>query len=255
MFYIIQTNLFREEKHQELMDIMVRHGFEHELVTFEQFEGHNKINFITDRKENVFCFGAVKMAHLAKEHGWTPGSMMNENHDFEVYSKGFGMENMLNGDAVFMNLKDKIPFDDFLFHARPTKDTKLFSGSVFTHESWYEWVETKKGNERVVLSPRKDIQQEVRCWVVGGKVVTASRYKIGNRVIAKNYDDEVGYINFAQSMVDKYQPAKAFVIDVCLTNDEYKIVEVNCINCAGFYDANMYKLISALEECFNTTES
>jgi ATP-grasp domain, R2K clade family 3 len=52
-------------------------------------------------------------------------------------------------------------------------------------------------------------------------------------------------------MVDKYQVADAFVIDVCIANDQLQIVEINNINSAGFYDCNMFKLIEALENFYN----
>lgn len=186
--------------------------------------------------------------------------MMNENHDYEIYSKEYGLNNMLNGDGIVINFTDKIPFDDFMFFARPTLDTKSFSGQVFTQESWREYVETCRKNDavnliqeetKILVSPLKNIQQEVRCWVVGGKVITASRYKLGNYVTYENYDNESFYVDFAQKMVDKYQPADCFVLDVCLADDELKIVEVNCINCAGFYDLNLYKLIEALENFYS----
>lgn len=249
MFYIIQENLFREEHYDNLIETLQKFKFDYEIVKFEQFEDHRVIRFNTDRKD-VFCFGAVKMTHIANQYGWVPGSMMNENHDYEVYSKGFGLENMLNGDAKVINLKDPVPLDNYLFFARPCRDTKLFSGQVFTQESWKEMVEPLKTNEKVLVAPIKETQQEVRCWVIDGKVVTASRYKLGRRVSYQNYDDESFFTDFAQKMVDKYQIAKAFVLDVCLSNDELKIVEANCINCAGFYHANMHKLIEAIEYSF-----
>ena len=52
-------------------------------------------------------------------------------------------------------------------------------------------------------------------------------------------------------MVDIYQPAEAFVIDVCLVEDDWKIVEINCINAAGFYLCDIQKLITELEYYFN----
>lgn len=57
--------------------------------------------------------------------------------------------------------------------------------------------------------------------------------------------------NYARDMARIYCPAKAFVLDICLYQDEYKIVEINCINCSGFYDADMSKLIQALENTFS----
>ena len=151
---------------------MDRYSFDYEIAKFRSYKKYSKILFTTKRKD-VFCFGAVKMAHISKKYDWNPGSMMNDNHDFEVYSKCFGMENMLNGDSVTLTLPSKVPLDDFLFFARPTKDTKLFTGGVFTHESWDDLWERLKVNKHkfegsnVIVAPCKDIQQEVGCWVVG----------------------------------------------------------------------------------------
>ena len=47
-----------------------------------------------------------------------------------------------------------------------------------------------------------------------------------------------------------YQLADAFVIDVCLADDEWKIVECGCINCAGFYKSDLMKLLISLEDFY-----
>lgn len=273
MFYVIQENLFKEHHYQTLLNTMERFNFEYDIVKFLPFvhgiyewydrevvgDAFEPIPYKTDHKR-VFCFGAVAMAAAAKRYGWTPGSMLNDNHDFDVYAEKFGVENMLNGDGKVINFTDPIPFEDEYFFVRPTKDTKVFSGQVFSRAAWVDYAKVCRDTDtvnsiteetKILVSPTKNIQQEVRCWVVGGKVVTASRYKIGNRVIYANYDHETEFIDFAQSMVDKFQVAEAFVIDVCLVDDELKVVEVNNINSAGFYDCNMVKLIEALEDHFN----
>jgi glutathione synthase/RimK-type ligase-like ATP-grasp enzyme len=102
-----------------------------------------------------------------------------------------------------------------------------------------------------MISSLKEIQQEIRCWVVGGKVITISQYKLGRRVTYKNLDFDEEAFEFAQSMVDIYRPAEAFCIDICRTADGMRIVEINCINCSGFYDMNTQKLLYALEQHFN----
>ena len=257
MYYIIQENLFKEHHYQILIDTMGKFNFDYEIVKFRPFI--HDIEFKTIRKD-VFCFGAVSMAAAAKKYGWKPGSMINENHDFDVYAEKFGLENMLNGDGHIINFTDPLPIDNYQFFARPTKDTKVFSGQVFSQDAWKDYTKICKETDtvnvitkgiKILISPLKHIQQEVRCWVVGGKVVTASRYKMGSRIIYANYDDESFFVDFAQKMVDKYQVAEAFVIDVCLSNDELKVVEVNNINSAGFYACNMEKLIEAIEYHFN----
>jgi hypothetical protein len=41
------------------------------------------------------------------------------------------------------------------------------------------------------------------------------------------------------------------VIDVCETEDGFKIVEINTINSCGFYACDMQKLIMTLQEEFS----
>ena len=54
--------------------------------------------------------------------------------------------------------------------------------------------------------------------------------------------------------VDKYQLAEAFVIDVCLSEHGWKIVECGCINCAGFYCSDLQKTLTALEDFYDPSK-
>ena len=259
MFYLIQENIFKEANYDHMIETLERLGLEYESCRFIPFI--HEIEFKTERKD-VWCYGAIKLADVAKKYGFLPGSMMNDNHDFEVYSPKYGLH-MLNAEGICMNFIDPLPKDDkwTMFFARPTKDTKVFSGQIFMRHSWDEYVSHCIENNtyniisdetRIMISPLKEIYQEIRCWVVGGKVVTISQYKIGTRVFAQNMDHEKDAWDFAQQMANIYQPARAFVIDICRTEKGFKIVEINCINCSGYYDMNFQKLVMALEEEFNT---
>jgi hypothetical protein len=129
MYYIIQEKLLSVKNQELLIENLEKLDLSYEIVPFIPFS--HEIIFKTDRKD-VFYFGAVAMAHHSKKYDFFPGSLMNENHDYEVYAPKFGYENMLNGDGQIINFTDKIPIDDFLFFARPCKDTKVFSGQIFT---------------------------------------------------------------------------------------------------------------------------
>ena len=269
MYYLVQENIFGERHHETLLHNLERLGLDYELVKLVPFE--NTIEFKTKRKD-IFVFGAIKIAHIAEKYGFKPGSMYNENHDFEVYGPIYG-KNMLNHDSMILNLKDPLPDYDkwIMFFGRSCGDNKIIPGQVFMNHSWEEYIsgllirkkrvewETEEemderleilGNSKVMISPLKEIYQEIRCWVVGGKIITISQYKLGKRVTYKNLDDDQEAWNFAQSMVDIYQPAEAFVLDICRVECGFKIVEINCINCSGFYDSNLQKLLIALEEKF-----
>jgi hypothetical protein len=257
MYYIIQENLFREHHFNTLIEHLKRYNMDYEVIPFRPFT--DELEFKTDRK-NVWAFGSTNLAVVAKKYDWYPGSMYNENHDLTVYGAHYG-NHMLNSDGKVINFGDKVPEDyPHLFFARPTKDTKQFSGQIFTHESWNEWSQeiedsslkqTLTAETQILIAPLKEIQQEIRCWIVDGKPVTISQYKIGRRVNYLNMDNNQEAQIFAQQICDLYCPADAFVLDICLSEDEYKVLEINCINCSGFYDGNMSKLIQALEAKFS----
>lgn len=251
MLFLIQENLFKEDHYNMLIELMERYKFNYKIVNTNQLED-NGINIDINTK-NVFCFGSIKMAHVATKNNWYPASFMNDNHDYEIYSKGFGLENMLNGDSIICNFSDKINFDTDKF-IRPCKDTKVFTGKVYNKYDWEDFVEDQLHNNnrkhlnsdtKIQVSTPKLIQQEIRCWVVKGKVITTSYYKLGSIMYMGECLDEL-VLNFAQEMVNKYQPADSFVIDICLVDNKPYIVEINCINCSGFYRQDLSKLINAL---------
>jgi hypothetical protein len=257
MFYLIQNS--NEERYPAMIEALEKLGLGYEVCKYRPFI--YEIDFTTNRKD-VWCFGAYDLTGLHEKYGFYPGQMSNSNHDFEVYAPKYGMENMLNGNCIIMNFSDPLPEDEKwdLFFARPTIDKKTFTAKVYDREEWNKYVNGCKENgtidivtndTKVVISTPKNIQQEIRCWVVGGKIITISQYKIGRRVTSKNLDHDQEAIDFAQKMVDKYQLAESFVIDICRTTEGFKIVEAQCINACGFYQMDCEKLLLALEKHFN----
>lgn len=254
MYYIIQENLYREFHFNTMIDHFKKHNLEYEMVPFRPFT--DELHFKTDRKD-VFFFGSINGSQLALKYGWYPGCFYNDNHDFKVYGEKF-REHLLNSDFQILSSTDEVPqeFGNFFF-ARPSKDTKVFSGQPFSRSAWEEYIQKDdtgiliKQETEILVASLKEVQQEIRCWIVKGKLVTMSQYKIGRRVVYQNQDNNIDASLFVRDMLKIYQPADAFVLDICLHNDEYKIVEINCINCSGFYDMDMSKLLQSLEHNFN----
>lgn len=249
MFYIIQTNVFRENHYDRIIKALNRLSLDYEVVSLD---GTETFGYVTKRKD-VFCFGSLKLARLAKLNRWKPGSLMNKNHDYLIYFK-YWKSHMLNSDSLICSLKENIEFRGLEKFIRPTKDSKLFTGKVFSEEEWTDLsnrlLRSKKGEGSMIqiASPKK-IYQEIRCWVVDRKVITASTYKIGSQVRYTEYIDSEGLI-FAREMISLFQPAEAFVLDICLVEQGWKIVELNCINSAGFYASDLQKLLIELENYY-----
>lgn len=257
MYYVIQENLFREYGFKALTEHLNKYKLDYEIVKYRPFS--NELNVKTDRKD-VFFFGSINGGKVAETYGWNPGHLINEKFDMEIYSQFYGK--MMLNKGWFLNIQEPLPeLVPEEFFARPTKDTKQFSGQLFNKKSWKEWTENLTDTNlmqdvseetRVFVCPVKEyIQQEIRCWIIDGKLITASQYKIGNRVNYLNMDNNQEVQIFSERMAKLFSPARAWVLDICLWKDEYYVVEMGCINHCGFYDANMSKLIQSLENSFN----
>lgn len=285
MHYIIQENVFREANYDLLRESISRLGLPYtvvrifpfvdkitsldhipasmpELSVQEALSGAYNVDDLPDLDPGdvpVFIFGATKLARLVRKRGWSPGSMLNDNHDYMVYKEHYG-SNLLNYDSEILKASDTINWNPGeIKFIRPTQDTKAFNGTVFSQNVWEEFIENHLYNYKseffnentlIQVSTVKEIYKEIRFWVVNGKVITGSQYRLGNQTILDSYyEDEAR--DFAQSMVNLFSLAPAFVIDVCLTDSGWKVVECGCINCAGFYKADLQKVIIALEDLFS----
>jgi glutathione synthase/RimK-type ligase-like ATP-grasp enzyme len=110
------------------------------------------------------------------------------------------------------------------------------------------------GDTLIMMSSTKKILAEYRMFIVDGKIVSGSVYKQGtmgishlNKLNAVLSPDE-SVISITQRMIDKWQPAEAFVIDIAKTDDGLKVIEINNFNSSGFYSCDVYKIINSIEE-------
>lgn len=262
MYYIVQENTWVEDQYEYLITSLDRLGLEYEIVKVIPFV--EEIEFQTKRKD-IFCFGGMKLSRLSKLYNWKPGSLMNSNHDYMVY-KDYYKENLLNYDSKIFKITDEFKWNGDFF-CRPTLDTKIFTGKPFTMDEWIkernrllknlendkkEGLITTVLNEdsEIQVCSLKNIQKEFRFWIVGGEIITASLYRNGCFV---NYSDIIDdeATEFCEEMIKIFQLADAFVMDICLTDGEWKIIECGCISVSGFYKANIPKLLMALEDYFN----
>lgn len=179
---------------------------------------------------------------------------------------------LLNGaDARFVTLKDipaELTRDDRDWFIRPVADNKEMAGTVMSTAeiiSMAEQViklkkkEIPRGSLRhdteLMLTTPIRIMKEWRLWVVGGRIVTWSLYKEGSRVVYRHEIDDDA-LAFAQRMADlNPRYSDAYVIDICRTADGLKLLETNNINSAGFYVADLTKMIEAIESLPRCTDS
>lgn len=267
MYWVIQHNFghdvpeifrHREEGMEELLRVLERMNIPHSVHDVVPFSG--ELIPPVDPPNPVIAIGAYSMINYARQHGWYPGVFSNDNFDFRVWRQHWD-DRCLNNDAQIHNFAE-VPEQDGPFFMRPTMDSKQFAGAVFDYPEYLEWRHrvvdlqedtgsTLKPETPVLVCSPKEILREYRLWVVDHNVVTASLYKLGSRVVY-NEDVDRDVLYFGATIVSsmppkRWVPDRAFVLDVALTPDGYKIVEINSINAAGLYAANVGKLVAALD--------
>lgn len=272
MFYVIQENTFNEKNYSKLLDAIRKMDLPFEVVrcyhfidkivklsdipeNIDEFDLDKTKNF-NPKEKNIFVFGTFKLSKIARKRGWKPGSLLNENYDFISYRKLY-KENLLNFESKISTVGADINFDGQMKFIRPTEDSKSFNGKLYSESDWEflknynikNFKSSFNNSTLIQINNPKTIFKEIRFWIVNGKPVTASVYKEGKNVIYKEYFDEEGF-EFVKKMLEIHQLSKAFVMDICLTPDGWKIVECGDISSAGYYDADMQKIIMALENTF-----
>ncbi|MEM1389084.1 MAG: ATP-grasp domain-containing protein [Pseudomonadota bacterium] len=213
---------------------------------------------IKDRND-VVMFGSYTLWRNAEKNGYKPGVFKLRPFVHEAPWQPF----MLNGpDARFLRVAE-IPSaltGDAEWFVRPVSDSKEQPGKVLEareiraiaskvialHESEIP-IGSLRHDTLLMLTRPARIYKEWRVWIVNDAVVTYSLYKERSRVVYRGEIDEDAH-RFAAQMIS-LNPAfsPAYVMDICRTDDGLKFLETNCINAAGFYDADVTKLAAAID--------
>lgn len=259
MHWIVQDNLHHEVGHNMLMETLERFSIPHTEVKCVPFTHglplSERIIPLAQPEGLVMVCGSTTLSQVAAQAGWTPGSFYNENHDYRVWQAHVG-DHLLNTDSVVCRFADVDDRWDHFF-IRPCGDTKTFTGKCYSYKEFDAWrrrvidlretYTTLDADTWVMYAPETQIHREARFFVVDGKVITASTYKIGPK---PHQTAEVPPMMWehAHEMVKLWQPARAYVMDLALTDQGHKIVEFNCINASGFYQIDIQKFVMAIEE-------
>jgi hypothetical protein len=250
MLWIVQDEMYTENRRHELLGALDRLDIPFTLVKVSGNTTYPEVN--VEIGDPVITNGSVMLSNIAKARGWAPGSFLNDNFSYETWSKNYA-DLILNKNAKVCALRDAKVTAPRVF-ARPVLDDKTFNGRVFELDEFLalqrDSVERKKGSAdpdtKILLSSPKTIGQEHRHYIVDGHIVTSSRYKLsGMANFREGADDAV--LDVVKKAIGLWTPARAFVIDTYVSGDEIGIVEIGCIAHAGLYEADLIKLVSALD--------
>ena len=135
-------------------------------------------------------------------------------------------------------------------------DWKIFESPLIDaykdEEKEFKLFETYAGNnlEQIILlvSSSKPIMEEWRCVVVDRKVVAFSQYQVCGKLNIKRTIKPGALLLAEEIAKEEWQPDIAYTLDVCKSNEEYGMLEVNSFSCSGLYKSDMMPIVSSISE-------
>jgi len=270
LHHMIQEDMFHEFGFRRLVDAVNTLKVPYSVFKLPPFDHNVEVTegLFPGGAKPTMVWGFTTVEEVVKKYGWVPGVFKNENFNHRVLNEKWGPM-MLNEDGQFYKMGEVPSFEGARF-IRPVLDTKSFTGQLINGDEFEKWREelyalrheytTLDLNTEVMVASPKQRIDEARFFVVDRKVVAGSMYRVDGRVMYKGIGNDTPLYKpmweYAQAhccgekdclTANGWTPAEAFVMDVARTEEGFKVIEVNCINSAGFYDCNMMSVVKAIE--------
>lgn len=254
--WIIQKTLAGEQTLKALTEAIDDNGSEYQLIEVVPFD--TEVRYTPADQARPVIYGSSTFMFGSLKHPYLKDGVFYDDDTFSMmkYLKHWGSY-MLNadGDIVAAGAIGTLAFEDTdIVFVRPDSDSKSFAGDV------YEFGDLKRRfgaldghnpfldqDSLVLLAKPKRIEKEWRSFIVSGKVVSASRYRIDGRLAVDGDDIPDEMIAFCEAMYQVYHPHEVFVMDVALYQGQYKIIECNCFNGSGVYAHDWRQIVKAVE--------
>ena len=193
----------------------------------------------------VSPFGGIELAQYGLDEGWNVYWNTSFNYRW-LHALG---DDFLNNDMKYGRVKD-LKLDPLTkYFIKDTDGFNKFKGQLV---SGYALIPTIKGFglgdwDELGVASVKRIHDEFRNFVVDGKLVTSTLYSRDGNIEYLNWDWNKTQKDFCNKIIDKLDIGMdTYVLDIFETDDGYKVGEVNCIHCSGWYAADVKKIAEAL---------
>lgn len=252
--WAIQKFAVNDDDAKGMIDAITSLGLQYHILELPPFFYDKPIPTV-DYNGPVIPYGGTKFIDAIKnDKGWY--CVFNDNFKYSVAVQKLG-DSMFNFDGKFMKMGDFCPSlfknQDHLF-IRPDKDIKEFAGNVIEPQEFMKWkfqIEAKgwgvNENTDILVAQASRIDEEWRMYVVDNVVVDGSRYR-KNRYMAIDREVPDNVYEYTREVIKIWQPAPFFVLDVCRVSDSLSILEIGDLHSAGWYMADIAKIIKAVSE-------
>lgn len=157
-------------------------------------------------------------------------------------------EDFLNKDGEIVNVLKKYNFNEEYVFIKPNSWKKDFKGEVVNLNGFENigLIYQDTIVDGYFIAPLKKIHSETRSWIMGGKIIDAVVYDIDGYLINNRIEPSAEVIKFIKKIKNKINPLQKYVLDVVETVEGVKVLELGCVNCSGFYNADIEKILVEL---------
>lgn len=107
MFWVVQNNLYNEYEYKNFINALDRLNSNYVIVKPVPFSDiilpadfdstKQNVDDVDepeiDKSQPIVVCGTLTLSKIARNRGWTPGTFLNENFNYEKWAYGFGKEN------------------------------------------------------------------------------------------------------------------------------------------------------------------
>ena len=220
-----------------------------------------------DQYKNEDCvvfYGTLNLGRqIQKQKGWVPGAYCNfQNLTCITYFSHWG-KYLLNNHYLMMPILEIYRQSNHIYNTfktsyifiRPDSGAKTFTGQLINLDNLWPQLDNILDHASMpvdqiiaIISSPKIIEKEWRCVVVNKKVITFSQYLENDE---ENYKREIDKeaLELANKIAqEKWQPDIAYTLDICKSDNEYLLLEVNSFSCSGLYMCDVEPIVKEVSK-------
>lgn len=237
---LFQRNIWNEHNYDRFIQAFEDRGANVEMAEVVPFT----VNIVR-QQDNVpdLTFGSNRIISLCRERGYPVFKTF-----LPIEDSFYAPEHWINGSGHWCNWGElDITSPKFL---KPRTE-KFFTGCVVESQEDLEKVQLSTSfipepdDELVWVCEPVHIGQEIRFFVIGGRIITGSYYRINGQARQARVDSTHEAWRDLQEILRAGFIDDAFAIDLGLIDSRWKIIEINNANSAGIYATDVDALASA----------
>jgi hypothetical protein len=281
--WLVEADVF-DDNQDALIAAIKAQGFDHHILKYVPFDDDlvNRCSKIYGPEECVVFYGSLNFGHKLRKLSWVPGVYLNEKaFECTSYYPVFHGE-LLHENYIMMPYGDLLNKKDWLFSIfpggklfiRPNSGIKEFTGFVCEYNTFEDAVKLAafydvESNLLCLVSRAHNIDLEWRFVIVDGEPMSGSLYrdwsrpeKIDDGFSTKDYvlrhshekreyalhSENKELWEYVEKIAKLYEPDKCWTIDICTSQEKFKVLEIGCFSCAGMYANNMGMIVNAVSD-------